>query len=171
MGAIAPSSKRLAEMMLLEFKPGEFVVEVGTGTGAITRIIRQRLADPKQYIGFDINREFIEKLSGTFPDLNFVQDSAENLPAHFQNGAQSGYVVCSLPWAIWPSEHQERILNGIIEPLKEGGHFATFAYWPMLYWPVGLTFRKLLKKTFKKVEVTPIVWGNLPPAVVYVCTK
>jgi phosphatidylethanolamine/phosphatidyl-N-methylethanolamine N-methyltransferase len=171
MGAIAPSSKRLAEMMLLGMSPADLVVEIGPGTGAITRIIRQRLQDPKTYLGFDINREFIEKLRHEFPDLNFHQESAENLGTHFQNGTQPDTVVCSLPWAIWPAQHQARVLEGIIAPLKNGGHFATFAYWPTMYAPAGFGFRKMLSKSFKKVERTKIVWGNLPPAVVYVCVK
>jgi phospholipid N-methyltransferase len=171
MGAIAPSSKRLAEMMLLEFKPGDFVVEIGPGTGAITRIIRQRLVDPKRYLGFDINREFVEKLRENFQDLNFVQDSAENLGTHFQGGAQADYIVCSLPWAIWPAEHQAKVLKGLMAPLKKGGYLATFAYWPTLYTPAGFGFRRMLTRKFKKVETTKIVWGNIPPAVVYVCIK
>lgn len=170
MGAIAPSSKQLSEMMLLKLRPGASVVEIGPGTGAITRVIRQRLSNPDHYIGFDINREFVEQLCHEFPDLKFVQDSAENIQAHVE-GRPVDYIVCSLPWNIWPSHHQEKILKGAVRPLKKGGHFATFAYWPMLYAPAGLGFRRLLWKTFKKVEVTKIVWGNLPPAVVYVCTR
>ncbi len=171
MGAIAPSSKRLAEMMLLGMKPGDSVVEIGPGTGAITRIIRQRLPDPKLYMGFDINREFIEKLHHEFPDLTFYQESAEDLAKHFQNGKEPDYVVCSLPWAIWPEHHQAAVLKSIVQPLKKGGHFTTFAYWPTMYGPAGVGFRKILSKSFKKVERTKIVWGNLPPAVVYVCVK
>lgn len=170
MGAIAPSSKQLAEMMLLKFKPGDFIVEIGPGTGAITRVAQQRVKDPQRYVGFDINREFVEHLKEEFPALKFVQDSAENLGTHFQNTAVD-YIACSLPWNIWPSQHQEKVLQGVLQPLRSGGCFTTFAYWPTLYTPAGQSFRKLLKKNFKKVEVTPIIWGNLPPAVVYVCLK
>jgi len=171
MGAIAPSSKRLGEMMLLEFKPGDVVAEIGPGTGALTRVIRQRLAEPGHYQGFDINREFIEKLRTDFPDLKFIQDSAENLPAHFGEGKQADYIVCSLPWTIWPGEHQAKILDGIMAPLKKGGYFVTFCYWPTLYAPSGLGLRKLLRKRFKNVELSKVVWGNIPPAAVYICTK
>lgn len=171
MGAIAPSSKRLAEMMLLGMSPGELVVEIGPGTGAITRIIRQRLQDPKDYLGFDINREFIKKLQNDFPDLSFHQESAAHIAQYFQDGKLADFVVCSLPWTIWPTEHQDKILKSIVGHLKEGGRFTTFAYWPTFYGPAGFGFSKMLSKTFKEVKRTQIVWGNLPPAVVYVCVK
>lgn len=170
-GAIAPSSRQLAEMMLLKFKPGDHVAEVGPGTGAITEVLRRRLASPGDYIGFDINRDFIDSLKEQFPDLKFVQDSAENLNAKFQDEAQLDYIVCSLPWSIWPDEHQAEVLKGMLGPLKKGGYFATFAYWPMLYGPTGYRFRALLEMTFSRVELSAIVWANLPPAIVYVCSK
>ena len=171
MGAIAPSSKQLSEMMLLKLVPSDFVVEIGPGTGAITRIIRQRITDPKHYLGIDINHEFIEAMKLQFPEMHFEQDSAENLPVHFKDGPRVDYIACSLPWGIWPTQHQSKVLKGIIQPLKKGGYFATFAYWPMLYTPAGLGFRRMLSKTFRKVEITQIVWGNLPPAIVYLCVK
>jgi phosphatidylethanolamine/phosphatidyl-N-methylethanolamine N-methyltransferase len=171
MGAIAPSSKRLAEMMLLKLTPGDWIAEIGPGTGAMTRIIQQRLIDPKHYVGVDINREFVEKLRVDFPEMKFVQDSAEHLGLQFKEGSNADYIVCSLPWTIWPAQHQAKILKSIVEPLKNGGVFATFAYWPMLYTPAGIGFRKMLKRSFKKVELTQIVWGNIPPAIVYLCIK
>jgi phosphatidylethanolamine/phosphatidyl-N-methylethanolamine N-methyltransferase len=171
MGAVVPSSRQLAEMMLLKFKPGDVVAEIGPGTGAMTRVLQTRLADPAHYHGFDINHEFVAGLRKSFPSLQFSQDSAENLSTHFPGVSSLDYIVCSLPWTIWPSEHQAKVLEGIVAPLKKDGYFVTFCYWPTLYAPAGQALKRLLKKTFSSVELTPVVWRNIPPAAVYICRK
>ena len=52
-----------------------------------------------------------------------------------------------------------------------GGQFATFAYLQGLLLPAGQRFKDKLAQSFSKVEKSPTVWRNLPPAFVYRCTK
>jgi len=37
--------------------------------------------------------------------------------------------------------------------------------------PAGQRFRSLLNENFRSVEISPILWRNLPPAIVYHCQK
>jgi phospholipid N-methyltransferase len=176
-GAIAPSSRGLAETMLQRLPVGttQSVVEIGPGTGAITEVLLPRLKNPSQYLGLDINPDFIRKLSLRFPEVRFQQDSAENLSRHVSKSQEENptveMIVCSLPWSIWTSKQQKKLLDSILEPLAPGGTFVTFAYWPTLYSPAGLKFRRLLGQTFKTIETSRIVWRNLPPAVAYFGNK
>jgi phospholipid N-methyltransferase len=55
--------------------------------------------------------------------------------------------------------------------MKDGGKFATFAYLQGLIMPAGIRFRKQLETQFSKVEISKVVWKNLPPAIVYRCQK
>jgi len=173
MGAIAPSSRELAETMLQRLPIGtsETVVEIGPGTGAITELILTRLKDPSQYLGLDINPDFIETLKKRFPGVNFQKDSAENLGSHFKDKKGPNYIVCSLPWTMWSDKQQTKLLNSILAPLVSGGTFVTFAYWPTLHAPAGQKFKKLLGQTITKIETSPIVWKNIPPAVTYLGSK
>ena len=166
-GAVVPSSRELAETMLqrLPFGTTESVVEIGPGTGAITELILARLKDPSQYLGLEINPDFIETLKKRFPGVTFQQDSAENLVHHFKDKKGPDYIVCSLPWTMWSDKQQSKLLNNILEPLVAGGTFVTYAYWPTFHAPAGQKFKKLLGRTVSKMEVSPIVWKNIPPAV------
>jgi len=172
-GAIVPSSRELAETMLQRLPIGttETVVEIGPGTGAITELILTRLKDPSQYLGVDINPDFINALKKRFPGVNFQQDSAANLSTHFKDKKGPNYIVCSLPWTMWSDKEQATLLNNILEPLVSGGTFVTFAYWPTFHAPAGQKFKKLLGRTVSKMETAPIVWKNIPPAVTYLGSK
>jgi phosphatidylethanolamine/phosphatidyl-N-methylethanolamine N-methyltransferase len=37
--------------------------------------------------------------------------------------------------------------------------------------PASRRFRQRLERHFKRVETTPIVWRNLPPAFVFCCAR
>ena len=64
---------------------------------------------------------------------------------------------------------QQEILENVLASLRPGGCFTTFAYLQGLMLPAGRRFRKRLCEIFDKVETTPVVWRNLPPAFVYRC--
>ena len=172
-GAIAPSSRALAEAMLVDMKPDEVsgLIEIGPGTGAMTRVILEKLKDRSQYLGIDINARFVEKLTTHYPGARFVHDSAENLGELLKPGEKVDYIVCSLPWAIWPTKVQKQILNKLIAPLRKGGKFKSFAYIQTMHTPAAARFRELLQDSFSSFETSSIVWRNLPPAVVYHCIK
>ena len=70
-----------------------------------------------------------------------------------------------------PVIHTSAFSSTIVESLRPGGTFATFAYLHALCLPNARRFRKRLESVFTKVELSPVVWMNLPPAFVYRCTK
>jgi phospholipid N-methyltransferase len=175
-GAIAPSSKELARMMVRSFdlKSAPLVVEIGPGTGAFTRLILERLGDPARYLGLDLNANFVRKLRLKFPHASFYQGSAEHIAqfvAHHDGAQQADYVICGLPWAIFEADLQDRILGGINSILRPGGRFSTFAYVHGLRTLPALRFRRMLQRRFARVETSPIVWKNFPPAIVYYGTR
>ena len=45
------------------------------------------------------------------------------------------------------------------------------AYLQGLMFPNGQRFRRLLGEVFRGVEISPVVWKNIPPAFVYRCRK
>jgi phospholipid N-methyltransferase len=81
-------------------------------------------------------------------------------------GARS---LSGLPWAF--SRDLQRLLRAVVEGLRPGGRFATFAYIPAAHFPPGRRFRALLEASFPRVETTRVVYQNFPPAFVYRCVK
>jgi phospholipid N-methyltransferase len=80
-------------------------------------------------------------------------------------------IVSGLPWALFDTQTQRDILAEAKAALKPGGIFTTFAYIHALSFPEAKAFRSLLENNFHSVEMSRIIWNNLPPAIVYRCKK
>ena len=174
-GAICASSLGLSRMMTSDIgvENAEVVVELGPGTGAITRSILPKLKQNSDFFAVELNESVIPIFKERFPDCDIYHDSASNLPKLLrQRGKRSANVILSgLPWASFPESLQDELLSAILESLPEGGSFATFAYLQGVVLPTGMKFRKKLHSFFRSVDLSPIVWKNLPPAFVYRCHK
>lgn len=173
MGSIAPSSSYLADKMLEQINSNnnQFVVELGPGTGAITKHILPKLSNLNQFLGIEINIEMIKYLENEFPSIKIAPISAEKLNIYLvENGLPSpSHIISGLPWAIFNDDLQEAILASIAASLKSDGVFTTYAYVHALQLKTAKNFRKRLSKFFENIEVTSPVWMNIPPAIVYHC--
>jgi len=174
-GAVTPSSRFLCRMIVdgFDWKTIQYVVEYGPGTGAATPMIMQAVKPDAKFFAVERNPEFCEILRRKFPDLDLAEDSASNIQTLCQQRGipHLDAVVSGLPWASFPETLQVEILDAMMQVLRPGGQFATFAYWQGLLLPAAKRFRKQLDKYFSKVEMSPTVWRNLPPAFVYRCVK
>lgn len=163
-GAIAPSSPRLAEAMTagLGLETAALVAELGPGTGVFTEAVFAMLRPEAHLTAVEINPRFAASLRERFPQAEVVTGSAEHL-------ALSGVdvVVSGLPWTAMTAARQQAILGAVTEALAPNGRFTTFAYAHAAWTPPARRFAALLRSRFAVVERTPVVWGNLPPAIVY----
>jgi phospholipid N-methyltransferase len=169
-GALWPSSSALSRLVLAscDFQPGDTVVELGPGTGAFTELILDRLQERGRFLALEINPASVALLRGRFPRCHVIHDSAENLARHVGR-RRAACIVSGLAWGNMLPRTQNRILREILRALAPGGHFVTFAYLHALWFPTSLRFRRRLFRNFARVETSPIVWRNLPPALVYRC--
>ncbi len=174
-GAVGPSSSHLAEAMVdrIPWADVRTAVEVGPGTGAVTRAIRERVRDDASFCVVEINPNHCERLRARFPDLTIHEGSATDLPSLCQDKQVDGadVVISGLPWAAFPSELQDELLDALVKTLRAGGRFATFAYMHGLPTPAGKRFRGELERRFSVVDTSEAIWRNLPPALVYRCVK
>jgi phospholipid N-methyltransferase len=174
-GAVLPSSRQLAELMVegMGLEAARTVVELGAGTGVFTRRIAECIRKDAFVLAFEIDPALATELIGVIPGVHIVNDSAERITDHLQAAGHTAAdtILSGLPWAIFSRELQERLLTAVVAALRPGGRFATFAYVPAAYFPPGRRFRALLNDRFPRVETTRIVWRNVPPAFVYRCEK
>ena len=172
-GALCPSSRSLCRTIVSEIgvERAGLVVELGPGTGVITREIVQRLPESGRLLAIELDAALCAHLLEMFPDVDICHDSASRLGeilAEKRVGAVDA-VVSGLPWALFPEELQRAILDGVLESLVPGGWFVTFAYIQGVALPAGKRFRRLLRSRFSEVSTSRVVWRNLPPAFVYRC--
>ena len=174
-GAVLPSSRALSAAMVnaIDFGPLRTIVEFGPGTGVMTADIAARLRPMQNYLGIELNVVFYKQLVQRFPQLLFFNESAVNLTEILgrKGIAEIDAVLCGLPWASLPISEQERILGAMLQALRPGGVFVTFAYVQGLLLPGAWALRRRLKANFAALATTKIVWRNFPPAFAYVCRR
>ncbi len=108
-----------------------------------------------------------------FPDVDIHNSSASEVDTHLKNAGVKHVdaIVSGLPWAGFSDKQQDDILEKTLLVLREEGVFITFAYLHGLVLPGGIKFKKKIKRLFSQVTISPVIWENIPPAIVYTCTK
>lgn len=171
-GSLWPSSTALSQLVTdnCEFAPGDTVVELGPGIGSFTRLLLERLDERGQLLAFEISETNIKALREAYPRCRAIHDSAEHMVRHMEE-RKARCIVSGLAWGNMLPAAQDRIMNAITNSLAPEGQFVGFAYVHARYYPTTLRFRKLLHRDFSRVETTPVIWRNLPPAYVYRCWR
>lgn len=174
-GAIAPSSRRLARRMMhgVEWRPGVRIVEFGPGTGPFTEAILARLPAGGRYLGIDRDEVFIEALRRRFPSLEFVHDSVANLKgiADARTLLPVDHVVSGLPFASLPGEVTEATLQALHGALRRGGTFTTFQYVHAVGFAAARRFRDRMLRLFGPMEHWSLELLNVPPAFAFTWRK
>jgi phosphatidylethanolamine/phosphatidyl-N-methylethanolamine N-methyltransferase len=172
-GAIAPSSDALAQMMVgsVDWSTTKTAIEYGPGTGVFTQRIVESMRPGTKFFAIEQSPTLAEMTRSRAPGAVVYEDSVANVVdiCRRESVQQVDAVLCGLPWASFPVSLQKECFDAMLQVLKPGGTFATFAYWQGLLLPAGLRFRSLLKQTFSEVKHSPTVFRNLPPAFVYRC--
>jgi phosphatidylethanolamine/phosphatidyl-N-methylethanolamine N-methyltransferase len=175
MGAVAPSSRRLASVLasVVPTTGRPVVVELGPGTGAVSAVIAERLPAGGRHLAVELDPRMVAYLQATLPGLEVVQGNAAHLRALLAERSieRADAVICGLPWALFDDATQAELLSGISAAVGPTGAFTTFAYLHGMTLAAARRFRASLRATFDEVMISATVWRNLPPAFVYVCRR
>lgn len=170
-GAVAPSSQRLAETVTtpVPHRGDPVVVELGPGTGAFTGEIQRRLAGRGHHLAVEINPRLAAFLTARHPGVDVVVGDAARLPQLLRERGldRADAIVSGLPWAAFSEETQAGLLNAVTAIMGPNAAFTTFAYSFAKRMRPARRFRRRLHDTFEEVVAGRTVWGNLPPAFVY----
>ncbi len=167
-GAIAPSSPELAAEMLAGIHPDDhnIVLELGVGTGAITKFLRNAIPSKDSYLGLELDPDLVRSLNQNFPDMNIIcGNAAEAYDIHQRSGlGKVRYVVCCLPFVSLPKEISESVLVEIEKFMDEGCELRIFQYAHGYFLPPAIKLREFLKDRYGKSRRSPLVLKNVPPA-------
>lgn len=163
---MSPSSKALAERMASFVPlPGEngVVLELGPGTGVVTRALLSRGVDPDRLLCLEYAPEFCALLRSRFPAVHILRGDAyrpgEELD-EWLDGRPLAAVVSSLPLMARPEDERNAALAAYLARLPIGAPFVQFTYSPAL--PVRP------ERVGAQVEASSWVKLNIPPARVLV---
>lgn len=166
-GTITPSSKVLIKTLLapIDFELARCIIELGPGTGCVTRSILERMHSDCVLICFEVNSDFIGQLEELQDSrLRVVNACASSIRTILDelDIVEVDHVVSSLPLALIDDKVVKKILESVRSNLCEGGRFLQFQY--------SLSNYAELKPIFKNVKLD-FTFRNMPPAFVYECIK
>ncbi len=179
-GAVAPSSRYLTQAMLrpLPLQSSRVVVEVGSGTGAMTQALLDLIPSDATLLAFEINSRFSRYLRSNVSDsrLDVINASAEMLlqEVHSRGYDRVDAVVSSLALGLIPDWQRRAFLSELGSLLGKVGVFTQYQYLHAMELKDGhvrrFDLRQLLHQYFGSVQRRTI-WRNLPPAFVFECRE
>jgi phosphatidylethanolamine/phosphatidyl-N-methylethanolamine N-methyltransferase len=166
-GAVAPSSGALARLMasLVRRGPDEAIVELGAGTGSVTRALLESGVPRDRLYVIELDPRLHHFLQSRFPGITVLRgnaaDARDLLPAH--RIGRISTVVSSLPLRPMSFATQAAIVGAVFDVMSPGGMLLQYSYPPGKPLPaarLGLT-----------IECAGRIWCNLPPAAVWRITR
>jgi phosphatidylethanolamine/phosphatidyl-N-methylethanolamine N-methyltransferase len=164
MGAVMPSGKLLARTMaqFVDVDSSGPVVELGPGTGAITKALIDRGIDQKRLVLVEYNPGFCALLRDRYPQAKVVQGDAYTLRDSLWDvlSMPASAIVSGLPLVTKPMLTRLKLIRDAFLALAPGAPFVQFTY------SVAPPIPRSLPGV--STEASERIWMNLPPARVWV---
>jgi phosphatidylethanolamine/phosphatidyl-N-methylethanolamine N-methyltransferase len=161
-GAISPSGATLTRVMASYVDPRDDlpVIELGPGTGVVTRALIERGVDAKRIIAIEYSPDFCQLVRERFPGVTVIQGDAYDLDRTIGDRVgRVSAVVSSLPLVARPPHDRIRLIEAGLARMAPGKAFVQFSY--LVRGPV-----EAIPGRFT-AEASRWIWRNIPPARVW----
>lgn len=164
MGTFLPSGAALGRAVAAAAQTGKkgAVVELGGGTGAVTKALLAAGVAPEDLIVIERERELYDVLVARFPKLRIIHGDALQSKTLLAGIGPVRAVVSGLPLLNMPPRFQKALLQSCFELMGEDGVFVQFTYGPGSPVP-----ERRLRRLGLAPRLTARVWRNVPPASVW----
>jgi phosphatidylethanolamine/phosphatidyl-N-methylethanolamine N-methyltransferase len=161
-----PSSRHLADAMcgLINSRDDGVVVELGGGTGAVTRSLLNQCFDKQTLYIIEKDKTLAGILADKYPEATVIEGDAGELDTllHARGVTRIAAVVSSLPMLLISEQAQFDILRKSFAMLGDDGLFVQYTYGTRS--PIAI---RVLQRLGIKGIAGKSVWRNLPPAKVW----
>ncbi len=153
--------------MVQDILPGSRVLELGAGTGTVTRAILEAGVEPQDLDLVEVDPHFVKLLRVRFPDVGTHDIDAITMSRRLVHLSGSvDYVVSGLPLLLLSRTQRMRVLTGAFALLGRRGVFHQFTYGARC--PID---QKMLRKANLTARRIGVAARNFPPAFVYRITR
>jgi phosphatidylethanolamine/phosphatidyl-N-methylethanolamine N-methyltransferase len=163
-GSIVPTSSITARKMASVVNPmsGLPVLEVGPGTGVITRAILAHGVKPENLYAVEYSPDFVRHLRQLYPGVNVIEGDAFNLDATLgdKSGLTFDSVVSGVPLLNFPVAQRIAYIESLLSRIPTGRPIVQLTYGPLSPIPPG--------RGDYTVEHFHFVIRNIPPTQLWI---
>lgn len=166
-GAIMPTSVHTARRMASVVDPASTlpVLELGPGTGVITRAILERGISPDRIYSIEYSDSFIAHLKGAYPGVHFIHGDAFDLDdtlSHLED-QRFDAAISGLPLLNFPMHQRVKLLESLLDRLPPGRPVVQFSYGPVS--PI------VAQPDRYRIKHFDFIVRNIPPAQIWLYTR
>lgn len=167
-GSIVPTSSFTARKMasVIDTQSGLPALEVGPGTGIITKYILKHGVRPQDLYAVEYSHDFVVHLRRNFPGVNVVEGDAFNLGETLAKALgdkapkQFDSVVSGVPLLNFPVPQRVKYLESLLDRIPHGRPVVQLTYGPKSPIPPGLGDYTVEKFDF--------ILRNIPPTKLWI---
>lgn len=163
-GSIVPTSSVTARRMasIIDTGSGLPVLELGPGTGVITRAILERGVAPENLYTVEYSQDFVDHVRASYPGVNVIQGDAFDLDVSLGDKSDMIFdcAVSGVPLLNFPVAQRVRYIEGILKRIPRGRPVVQLTYGPMSPIPAG--------KGDYVVERFDFIFRNIPPTQLWI---
>jgi phosphatidylethanolamine/phosphatidyl-N-methylethanolamine N-methyltransferase len=163
-GAILPTSSITARRTasVIDIHSGLPVLELGPGTGVITKAILKHGVKPSDLYSIEYSQDFVEHLNKTYPEVNIIQGDAFDLDTTLgeMKDQQFDSIVSAVPLLNFPMARRIQLIEDMLTRIPRGRPFMQITYGPLPPVPSG--------RGNYTVQHYDFVMRNVPPAQLWV---
>ena len=166
-GAILPTSGVTARRMASVIAPqsGLPVLELGPGTGIITKAILERGIAPEKLVSIEFSTDFYQHLTRSFPRVQFINGDAFDLQNTLGSlrDQQFDSVISAIPMLSFPMERRIALLEDLLDRMPAGRPVIQITYGPVS--PI------VARPDRYQIKHYDFVVRNIPPAQLWTYTR
>ncbi|MEO3386915.1 phospholipid N-methyltransferase PmtA [Mesorhizobium sp. CAU 1741] len=163
-GSIVPTSSVTAKRMASVVNPhsGLPVLELGPGTGVITKAILEAGVKPQSLWSIEYSQDFVEHLRAAYPGVNVVHGDAFNLDETLGDNRAMTFdsVVSGVPLLNFPVPQRVAYIEDLLDRIPVGRPIVQLTYGPKSPVPPG--------RGNYAVEHFDFIIRNLPPTQLWI---
>ena len=163
-GSIVPTSSITAKKMasVININSGLPVLELGPGTGAITKAILGRGIKPEKLVAIEYSTDFYEHLVRLYPGVHFINGDAFDLDKTL--GALKGQmfdsVVSAVPLLNFPMQARSALLESLLDRVPAGRPVVQISY--------GAVSPIIARPDRYHIQHFDFIVRNIPPAQLWI---
>jgi phosphatidylethanolamine/phosphatidyl-N-methylethanolamine N-methyltransferase len=163
-GSIVPTSSITARKMasVINLNSGLPVLELGPGTGAITKAILSRGVKPEKLVAIEYSTDFYEHLVRLYPGVHFINGDAFDLDKTL--GALKGQmfdsVVSAVPLLNFPMQARSALLESLLDRVPAGRPVVQISY--------GAVSPIIARPDRYHIQHFDFIVRNIPPAQLWI---